>query len=94
MNRRTRRFGLELLEARCLLSSLSYSLTTDQSTYQVGQPIQMTFTVTNTGNRSLTVPVDQVDFTVQQYSATDWESNPGNWRISRPPTSSSNRDSR
>ena len=33
---------------RALLSSLAYSLTTDKSEYAVGQPVQMTFTETNT----------------------------------------------
>jgi hypothetical protein len=47
---------VEGLEDRALLSSLSYSLTTNQSVYQVGQPIEMTFTETNTSNQPVTVP--------------------------------------
>ncbi len=87
MNRRSRRLGLETLEARCLLSSLTYSLTTDHSTYQVSQPIQMTFTVTNTGDQPLTIPIDPTDFTIKQVQllANNWESNPEN--ANRPPTS-------
>ena len=41
--------SVENLEARSLLSGIAYSLTTDHSVYQVGQPIQITFTETNTG---------------------------------------------
>ena len=38
---------VESLEVRALLSSLSYSLTTDKSEYAVGQSVQLTFTETN-----------------------------------------------
>ncbi len=46
---------VERLEVRELLSSLAYSLTTDKSTYQVGQPVQLTFTETNTSTKPVTV---------------------------------------
>ena len=46
---------VERLEVRELLSSLSYSVTTDKSTYQVGQPVQLTFTETNTSTKPVTV---------------------------------------
>ncbi len=58
MNRRTS-LAVEGLESRTLLSSLASSLTTDQSVYQIGQPIQMTFTETNTTDQSVTVPAPQ-----------------------------------
>jgi hypothetical protein len=45
---------VEGLEERTLLSSLSYSLTTDESIYQAGQPINMTFSETNTGKQPVT----------------------------------------
>ncbi len=81
---RKRRLDLETLESRALLSGLSFSLTTNQAAYKVGQAIQMTFTETNTSNQSLTVPVKPVDFTVAQNNALIWQSNPGNQTL--PPT--------
>ena len=53
--RRRRCWSLEDLEVRSLLSGITYSLTTDQSSYQIGQPITMTFTETNTGDQPVTV---------------------------------------
>jgi hypothetical protein len=41
---------VEPLECRSLLSGISATLTTDQSVYTAGEPIQMTFTFTNTGS--------------------------------------------
>ncbi len=81
---RTRLF-FEALEARCLLSGLSYSLTTDQSTYQVGQSIQITFTETNTSDQPVTVDVAPTDFTISQNGDSIWQSNPGN--ANQPPPS-------
>jgi len=76
-----RPLAVELLESRRLLSSssLSYSLTTDQSTYQVGQPVQMTFTETNTGTRPVTIAVgpSNTGFDVTQNGTLVWVSNPG-----------------
>ena len=55
--RRSRSWIAEPLEGRELLSGVIYSLTTDQPNYQVGQPIEMTFTETNTGDQPVTVAV-------------------------------------
>ena len=62
-------------------------LTTDQSVYQVGQPIQITFTETNTGNQPVTVSLSPTDFTVSEARNVGaiWESNPEN--DGQPPTS-------
>jgi hypothetical protein len=76
--------SVEDLERRTLLSGIAYTLTTDQSVYQVGQPIQITFTETNTGTQPATVSLSPTDFTVSGYS-TGWESNPEN--DGQPPTS-------
>jgi hypothetical protein len=86
-----RKFGVsvEHLERRTLLTGITYSLTTDQSVYQVGQPIQIAFTETNTGTQPVTVSLSPTDFTVSQptpeYDYTVWESNPEN--EGQPPTS-------
>ncbi len=76
----SRKFGLRVedLEGRTLLSGIVYSLTTDQSAYQVGQPIQITFTETNTGSQPVTVSVSPTDFTVSAHGSPIWESNPAN----------------
>ena len=77
--RRKTRPGVELLESRALLSALSASLTTDQTVYQVGQPIQMTFTETNTSNQPINVDEGpSIDgFDVTHNGAPVWESNWG-----------------
>ena len=62
MHRTRMALGVDELEGRSLLSGISYTLTTDQSTYQVGQPIQITFTETNTGDRPVTVSLNPTDF--------------------------------
>ncbi len=90
MMRRSRMaLGVDELEGRCLLSGISYSLTTDQTTYQVGQPIQITFTETNTGDQAVTVSLSPTDFSVSEQSlgwnGPLWESNPDN--AGQPPTS-------
>ena len=83
-------FGLEhdysskRSESRSLLSGLSYSLTTDQSTYQVGQSIRIEFTETNTSDQPVTVEVMPTDFTISQRGFSIWQSNPGN--ANQPPT--------
>ncbi len=78
MTRRTR-LNLESLEGRSLLSAMAYSLTTNQSTYQPGQPIEMTFQETNESGR--TISVDEgpsIDgFIVTQDGTTVWRSNAG-----------------
>ena len=86
MMRRTRMaLGVDELEGRCLLSGISYTLTTDHSTYQVGQPIQITFTETNTGDQPVTVSLSPTDFSVsEQLAGAIWESNPEN--DGQPPT--------
>jgi hypothetical protein len=52
MTRRTSP-NLESLEGRSLLSALAISLTTNQSTYQTGQPIEMTFQETNESSQTI-----------------------------------------
>jgi hypothetical protein len=69
---------VEGLEERALLSSLSYSLTTDQPVYQVGEPINLTFTEKNTGKKPVKVEVSPTDFTISQNGATIWQSDPSN----------------
>jgi archaellum component FlaG (FlaF/FlaG flagellin family) len=80
MNRQRRRLHLETLEARSLLSGLTYSLTTDQSTYSAGQLIQMTLTATNTSDEPIELPIAASDdgFIVSQNGQTVWQSNAGN----------------
>jgi hypothetical protein len=78
---------IEELEGRTLLSSLQYTLTSDRSVYQVGQPINLVFTETNTSNQAVTADVSPVDFTISQSGASVWESNPAN--NNQPPTSES-----
>ncbi len=69
---------VERLEGRALLSSLSYSLTTDQPTYQVGQPIELTFTETNVSDQPVTVEVSPTDFTIAENNSAIWQSDPAN----------------
>jgi hypothetical protein len=78
---------VEGLEERALLSSLSYSLTTDQPIYQVGQPIKLTFTETNTGKKPVKVEVRPTDFTISQNGVTIWQSDPSNENQSPRPKS-------
>ena len=58
------------------------SVTTDHSVYQVGQPIQITFTETNTGTQPVTVSLSPTDFTVSAQALVGyspvWQSNPEN----------------
>ncbi len=70
---------VERLEVRELLSNLAYSVTTDKSTYQVGQPVQLTFTETNTSTQPVTVTDGpSIDgFTVSENGTTIWQSNSG-----------------
>jgi hypothetical protein len=69
-------FRVEGLEDRSLLSAISYSLTTDQPTYQVGQAIQFTFTETNTSDQPVSVSVEPTNFTVSNGVGAIWQSNP------------------
>lgn len=77
------------LEARALLSGIDYSLTTDQATYQVGQPIHFTFTATNTSSQPESFWLSPQDFYVTvpgpnprgSFPPSDqliWQSDPGN----------------
>ena len=84
-HRRQRRFALEALENRELLSGLSFSLTTDKPVYDVGQTVTITLTETNTGDQPLTVPVVPTEFTVRGSDGSFWQSNPTN--AGQPPTS-------
>jgi len=78
MKRRTF-LNLDSLEGRALLSRLSYSLTTNQSAYQPGQPVEMTFQETNTSNHLVTVADGpSIDgFDVAQNGKVIWRSNAG-----------------
>jgi hypothetical protein len=76
--------SIEDLEGRALLSGIVYSLTTDQSAYQVGKPIKITFTEKNTGDQPVTVYVSPTDFTVSEHGSPIWKSNPAN--DGQPPT--------
>jgi hypothetical protein len=76
-----RRFPLsvEVIESRYLLSALAYSLTTNQSTYQSGQPIQFTFTETNTSARPVNIEIGPANsgFVVRENGTPVWISNSG-----------------
>ena len=83
---RRRCVSLENLEASIYAPcpGLTYSLTTGQSSYQIGQPITMTFTETNTGDQPVTVEVSPTDFAAApaeaaQGATPSWhQSNPEN----------------
>ncbi len=49
------KLSVEVLEGRALLSGVSFTLTTDQTTYQMGQPVQITYTETNNSDQTVTV---------------------------------------
>ena len=60
-------------------SKLAFNLTTDQSSYTVGQNVQMTLTATNSSDQDVTVwvgPNTNV-FTITQNGQTIWRSNSG-----------------
>ncbi len=78
MVRRTR-MNVESLEGRALLSGLSANLATNASSYQVGQPVQFTYTVTNASSKPLTVDEGPGTdgFIVEQNGSTVWRSNAG-----------------
>ena len=78
MRRRTY-LAVERLECRALLSGLSASLTTDHSVYQSGEPIEMTFTLTNTSDAPASVVYGPSfdGFIATQAGQTAWQSNAG-----------------
>ena len=80
--RRKRCWIAEPMDGRVLLSGLMYSLTTDQTAYQFGQPIEMTFSETNTGDQPVTVELNPTDFTVTlddgSFLSTVWQSDAEN----------------
>ena len=55
-----------------IASPLSYALSVDQSQYQVGQPIQIAYTETNSGSQPVSVNVNPASFTI----ANDGNSGP------------------
>jgi hypothetical protein len=58
--------SVERLETWAVLSGLTYSLTTNQAVYQVGQPVQMSFTETNTSGAPIQVGWGPAVWTVRQ----------------------------
>jgi hypothetical protein len=78
MKRRTP-LNLEPLESKALLSGLSYSLTTNQASYQPGQPVVMTFRETNVSSQPISVEEGpSIDgFDVSQNGVVVWRSNTG-----------------
>ncbi len=78
MARRTA-LNVESLETRELLSGLSINLTTDASSYQVGHPVQLTFTETNNSSSPVTIDEGPSNdgFIVEQDGSTVWRSNAG-----------------
>jgi hypothetical protein len=77
--RRRKAWNIEPLEERSLLSAMAVHITTNQSVYQAGQPVQLTFTETNTSNQAVTVREGpSIDgFTVEQGGNVVWKSNAG-----------------
>ena len=61
------------------LGPVAYSLTTDQSVYQPGQPVEMTFRATNVSSQPVTVEDGpSIDgFTASRDGAVVWRSNAG-----------------
>jgi len=54
-------------------------VTTNQSTYQLGQPVQLTFTETNTSTKPVTIAIgpSNTGFDVRENGTLMWVSNPG-----------------
>jgi Intracellular proteinase inhibitor len=77
--RRRRPLNLEPLEGRSLLSGLTAQITTDASVYQVGQPVNLTFTETNTSSKPIKVEEGpSIDgFVVTQGGSIVWQSDAG-----------------
>jgi hypothetical protein len=53
---------------------LVYSLTTDKSVYHVGEPVQITFSETNTGDQPVTILPDAVMFSLMHNQGWVWGS--------------------
>src|SRR5262249_38518789 len=51
---------------------LVYSLTTDQSVYQLGEPVQISFTETNTGDQPVTISPNLLSFNITQDATWIW----------------------
>jgi DNA polymerase IIIc chi subunit len=62
-------------------SPLSYSLTTDQSDYAIGQPIQITYTETNGTSQAITVSISPTDFAISEGDGTLVADVPANWSV-------------
>ncbi len=77
--RRRKNLFVESLECRALLSGLTGTITTNQSVYEVGEPIEMTYTLTNTSSTSQTIAVgpSNSNFIVSEGGQTVWRSSPG-----------------
>ena len=77
--RRRQNLVVESLESRALLSGLTGAITTNQSVYEVGEPIEMTFTLTNTSSTSQAIAVGPSNsaFIVTEGGQTVWRSSPG-----------------
>ena len=57
-----------------IASKLSYSLTTDRSDYQIGQPVPFTLTETNATDQPISVDVAPTNFTVTINGSAVWQS--------------------
>jgi hypothetical protein len=55
-----------------IVDTLSYSLTTDKSSYLLGQPVQMTLTETNTSDQPVSVDANPYQFHVTQNGTWVW----------------------
>jgi hypothetical protein len=78
-SRRASRPHLEALEHRALLSGLVVTLATDNAVYELGQPIQLTFTETNTSSQPQQILYGPSGdgFIVEQGGVPVWQSNSG-----------------
>ena len=57
--------------------NLVTSLTTDQSTYALGAPVNMTFTETNEGDQPIPVLTGPTDFQISENGTAVWNSASG-----------------
>ena len=67
-----------------IVSPITYSLSSDKSSYTVGQPVQLTFTETNPSASAVSVTVDPPNFGITQGGNSVWVSN--NSAASQPAT--------